>query len=71
MKQSQQLGLGSLGLSSEEHRFNCELRWLSKLTLKERREYLMLVDNKRGLEARLKLQEGLEKIWKKNKSTKV
>ena len=37
------------------------------MPLAERRKYLMLVDDKRGLKARLRLQEGLERLWQEKK----
>ena len=53
---------------SEEYRFKCELKYISKLTLQERRNYLGLVESKRGLKELNRLKEGLTELWKK-KST--
>lgn len=49
----------------EEHRHDCEVRWLAKMPLQQRREYLQLVEIKRNKEARTKLEQGLVKIWNK------
>ena len=53
--------------SSESYRHECEVRWVATKPLAERRKYLMLVDDKRGLQARLRLQEGLERLWQTRK----
>ena len=53
--------------SSESYRHNCEVKWIATMPLAERRKYLMLVDDKRGLKARLRLQEGLERLWQEKK----
>lgn len=50
---------------SEEYRFKCELKYISKLTLQERRNYLSLVESKRGLKELNRLKEGLTELWKK------
>lgn len=49
---------------SEEYRHDCELRWLEKLPLQIRREYLVLVEQKRNKQARDRLEKGLIAIWK-------
>ena len=56
---------------SEEYRHECELRYIASMNLSDRREYLVLVRDKRGLKAMQQLQEGLIILWKKNKSTKA
>jgi hypothetical protein len=44
-----------------------ELDWLEKLPLKKRREYLNLVEAKRGILGRVKLEKSLnERMKKKN-----
>ena len=53
--------------ASEEYRHECEVRWLSKKDLKDRRYYLLLVEEKRGLQAKLKLMEGLQELWNQKK----
>lgn len=50
---------------SEEHRHDCEVRWLAKMPLQKRREYLQLVEQKRNKEARTKIEQGLLDIWNK------
>ena len=54
---------------SEQHRHECEVRWVANMPLQKRREFLADVQEKRGLEARLKLQEGLTKLWKTKNTT--
>jgi hypothetical protein len=52
---------------SEEYRFKCELKYISKMTLSERRQYLGKVLEKRGVVALNQLKEGLQKIWELKK----
>jgi hypothetical protein len=49
---------------SEEYRHDCELKWLEKLPLQIRREYLVLVEQKRNKQARERLEKGLIERWK-------
>ena len=49
----------------EEHRHQCELRWLASLVLPERRKYLELAEKMRGSKARKRLEEGLIELWQK------
>lgn len=49
---------------SEEWRHECEARQVLKWGLQERREYLQLVGSKRGIEARLKLEDKVRELWK-------
>lgn len=56
---------------SEQHRHECEVRWVANLSLQKRREFLADVQEKRGLDARLKLQEGLTKLWKTKNTTQM
>jgi hypothetical protein len=55
------------GLTNEEHRHNCELNWLEKMPLQKRREYLILVEQKRSKKAREKLEKGLWDLWNSKK----
>jgi hypothetical protein len=55
------------GLTNEEHRHNCELNWLEKMPLLKRREYLILVEQKRSKQAREKLEKGLTDLWNSKK----
>ena len=52
---------------SDEHRHNCEINWLSKLPLQLRREYLVLVEQKRNKQARDRLEKGLIDLWNSKK----
>ena len=53
---------------SEQHRFECELRYIASMDLSGRRKYLGLVLEKRGVKQLEKLKEGLVEIWShKNK----
>ena len=52
---------------SEEYRHECELRYIANMDLSGRREYLVLVRDKRGLKAMKQLQEGLIQIWEQKK----
>lgn len=56
---------------SEQYRHNCELRYIASMSLSERRKYLGLVLEKRGVDALNKLKEGLEQIWKNKKFNKA
>ena len=49
---------------SEQYRHECELRYIASMNLSERRKYLALVLDKRGVKSLEKLKEGLEQIWK-------
>ena len=53
--------------SSEQHRFNCELRYIANMDLSGRRKYLSLVLEKRGVKQLEKLKEGLTELWKNKK----
>ena len=57
---------------SEAWRMECEARELLTWSLQARRKQLDLVQQKRGWEARLKLQDEMERLWKlaKNPQTK-
>jgi hypothetical protein len=48
---------------SEEYRHECELRYIASMNLSERRKYLGLVLEKRGVVALEKLKESLTKLW--------
>jgi hypothetical protein len=50
--------------NGEQYRHECELRWLEKLPLQIRREYLVLVEQKRNKQARERLEKGLIERWK-------
>lgn len=51
--------------SDEQHRHECEVRWVAEFVLPERRKYLDVVEQKRGLKARKRLEEGLKELWLK------
>ena len=53
--------------SSEEWRFDCEVRFIANMPLKQRREYLVLVMEKRGLASRQALEAALLQMWKEKK----
>lgn len=54
--------------STEQYRHECELRYIASMSLSERRKYLGLVLEKRGVNALETLKEGLTKLWShKNK----
>jgi hypothetical protein len=53
---------------SEEWRNECEARELLNWPLAARRKQLDLVQQKRGWEARLKLQDEMERLWKAAKN---
>jgi hypothetical protein len=48
---------------SEQHRHECEVRWLATLPLQSRRDYLQLVEVKRNKKAREQLEQGLITLW--------
>jgi hypothetical protein len=50
--------------SSEEWRKECEARELLTWPLAKRRKQLDLVQQKRGWQARLELQDEMERLWK-------
>jgi hypothetical protein len=52
---------------SEQYRHECELNWLEKLPLQIRREYLVMVEQKRNKQAREKLEKGLMDLWNSKK----
>ena len=54
---------------SEEYRHECEVRFVAKMDLKGRRQYLGGVLEKRGVEAQQRLKDSLEEIWKTEKYT--
>lgn len=54
----------SIDTYSEEHRHNCEVRWLTKLPLETRRKVLGLIEDARGKETRQILEAELIKVWK-------
>ena len=53
---------------SEEYRHECELRYIIKLPLQNRRKYLALVGERRGIEAQRKIEADLIEIWKEKKN---
>ena len=53
---------------SEQHRHECELRFIASMDLSGRRKYLALVLDKRGVVALNQLKIGLEELWKNKKS---
>lgn len=52
---------------SEQYRHECELRYIASMNLSERRKYLGLVLEKRGVVALEKLKEGLTVLWNQKK----
>lgn len=50
-----------------QHRFECEVRFIAKMPLQERRKYLTLVGEKRGLDSRKELEAALLQMWKEKK----
>lgn len=54
--------------NSEKHRHECEVKWIAKMPLQSRRDYLQLVEQKRNKQAREQLEQGLINLWlhKKN-----
>lgn len=53
--------------STEQYRFECELRFIASMDLSGRRKYLGLVLDKRGVSELNRLKQGLEQIWKNKK----
>ena len=53
-----------LDTNNEQYRHECEVRWIAKMPLQLRREYLQLVEQKRNKQAREQLEQGLIEIWK-------
>jgi hypothetical protein len=53
-----------MNTSSEEWRKECEARELLTWPLAKRRKQLDLVQQKRGWQARLELQDEMERLWK-------
>lgn len=58
-------------LFNEDHRHLCEVRWVATLPLQKRRKFLVMVEERRGLDARIKLQEGLIKLWNTKNTTQM
>ena len=65
MQQKKKLLLVSAEI--EQHRFECELRYIASMDLSGRRKYLGLVLEKRGVKQLEKLKEGLTELWKNKK----
>jgi len=55
---------GTTDTYSEEWRKECEARELLTWPLAKRRKQLDLVQQKRGWQARLELQDEMERLWK-------
>lgn len=55
-------------LDSEEYRFACEVRTVLRLTLPERRQYLELVEKKRGKGACDRLKTAITQEWTRMKA---
>ena len=53
---------------SEEYRHQCEVKWLSRLSLQDRRLFLADVQEKRGLTAANNLKGSLTELWEKKSS---
>lgn len=53
-----------MNTSSQEWRKECEARELLTWPLAKRRKQLDLVEQKRGWQARLELQDEMERLWK-------
>lgn len=56
---------------SEAWRKECEARWVLDKTLQMRREYLANVEDKRGKQARLELEQEIYRLWKSKRSSKA
>lgn len=54
--------------NSEQYRHECEIRYIASLKLKERREYLALVAQHRGVKAVQTIKNELTILWKNKKS---
>ena len=57
-----------MNTSSQEWRKECEARDLLTWPLAKRRKQLDLVQEKRGWQARLELQDEMERLWKLTKN---
>ena len=57
--------------SVEKYRHECELRFIASMKLSDRRRYLGLVLEKRGIKSLNKLKEGLTELWKSKKYNKA
>lgn len=66
MHNQQQIKLDGF-INFEKHRFECEVRFIAKMPLQERRKYLTLVGEKRGLASRKELEAALLQMWKEKK----
>ena len=60
-----------MNTNNEEWRHDCEVRWVASMPLQRRREYLADVEEKRGINARFKLQQGLSELWKTKNTTRM
>jgi hypothetical protein len=49
---------------SEEHRHECEVKWLVSLDLVTRRKVLGLIGDARGIETQKRIQMELIELWK-------
>ena len=54
--------------SSEQYRYECELRYIANMDLSGRRKYLGMVLENRGVEELERLKQGLTKLWTNKKS---
>jgi hypothetical protein len=54
----------SLDTYSEEHRHNCEVRWLASQPLETRRKVLGLIGGARGVEVQKRIEAELIQLWK-------
>ena len=53
---------------SEEWRHECEIRHIAKMTLQERRKYLVLVMERRGMPERKRIENSLYVLWERKKN---
>jgi len=53
---------------SEEWRHECEIRHIAKMPLQERRKYLVLVMERRGMPERKRIENSLYVLWERRKN---
>ena len=51
--------------NGENYRHECEVRFIAQMPLQERRKYLVLVMEKRGLAERKRLEGSLFVLWER------
>jgi hypothetical protein len=63
----QQIGMLLNNTYSEEWRLECEAKYVLSIPKNERKAYLITIEDKRGKEAREKLEKEILRIWNKKK----